>query len=78
MRKMLFPACLRALVFTFVLVALASCLVGCNRGTPAETAAEVHRRHVDVMRTNASEMQDDLDAVFMLDKPSKLSDRHVR
>jgi hypothetical protein len=30
------------------------------------------------MRTNASEMQDDLDAVFMLDKPSKLSDRHVR
>jgi len=62
-----------------LLTALIGALSGCGcAGTPGETAEEVHTRHVGIMKTNCLEMQDDIDAVLMLDKPSRLSDKLVR
>ncbi len=65
------------LISACLLITITFALVGCG-GSSGETAAEVHRRHIDVVRTNNLQIQDDLDALFMLDKPSKLSDRYVR
>lgn len=56
-------------------------LAACGRiakGSPGETASEVHTRHVGVVKTNWLEIQDDIDAVLMLDKPSRLSDKLIR
>ena len=53
------------------------CLSGCMNG-PGETSDEIQRRRVRVLKTNTSQIQDDVDAVIMLDKPSKLSDKPTR
>jgi len=60
-------------LFTVLIGVLAGCM-----GTPGETAEEVHTRHVGVMKENHLQMQDDIDAILMLDKPSRLSDKLVR
>ena len=49
---------------------------GC--GTPGESAAEVHRRHQRVVDNAAQQMAEDVDSLFMLDQPSRLSDKRVR
>jgi len=56
---------------------LIASLTGCM-GTPGETKEEVHTRHMGVFKENWLEMQDDIDAVMMLDKPSRLSDKLIR
>ena len=53
-------------------------LVGCNMGAPGETASQVRQRHVDVSKTNLIQVQSDLDAVLLLNKPSRLSDKAIR
>jgi hypothetical protein len=51
-------------------------LSGCKaRGLTKE---EVHRRHYDTIQNNMWQVQDDVDAVFLLDKPSRLSEQMVR
>ena len=42
-----------------------------------ETAAEGHRRHKRALRINRQEMMADLDEVFLLDKPSRLTDKRI-
>jgi len=59
-------------LFAALIVSLTAC------SSPGETAREVHTRHVGVVKTNWLEMQDDIDAVMMLDKPSRLSDKLIR
>ncbi len=58
-------------------VVLAGMLTGCV-GAPGETSDEVHTRHVGVVKENWIQAQDDIDAILMLDKPSRLSDKLVR
>lgn len=60
-----------------LLIAIASAITGCAAG-PGETKAELDRRHDRVVKTNMLLVQEDLDAVFMLDKPSRASDKLVR
>jgi len=59
-----------------VCLSMCVCLWGC-RGA-GETASEVNIRHKHIIRTNTSMIQDDVDALMLLDKPSKLSDKMVR
>ena len=78
MRNVLFSRCLRVVFCGCVLCFVAICMIGCTRGTPGETAAEVKRRHIDIVHNNMQQLQSDVDTVLMLDQPSKLSDRHIR
>ena len=66
----------RLVLCLFLLSVVASCLVGC--GATGLTSGEVHRRHVDSMKTSMLQMQDDIDAILMIDRPSRLSDKIVR
>lgn len=60
-----------------ILCATALCLPGCFKGA-GETTGEIHQRHMRVITTSRRQMQDDIDAVLLLDRPSKLSDKVIR
>ncbi len=51
-------------------------LSGCV--APGRTKAEVHRNHYDRFQHDSWQFQDDVDAVFMIDRPGRLSDKMVR
>ena len=51
-------------------------LCGCS--SPGETRTEVNERHMRVIKTQNRQIQDDMDAVLLLDRPSKLSDKITR
>ena len=61
-----------------VLVSLIAVNTGCFAGSPGETVSEVHRRHMRVISTQKLQMQDDADAVLLLNKPSRLTDKPTR
>jgi hypothetical protein len=56
-----------------VLITVSGCMAGAG-----ETKAEVARRHSHIMKSNMSLIQDDIDAILMLDKASKTSEKFVR
>ncbi len=65
-------------ILVIVLCALFLAPLGCKSYEQlGETAAEGHRRHKRTLRINHQEMMADLDAVFHLDKPSKLTDKRI-
>ncbi len=66
---------LRALALALVLCAVALLSTGC--AGVGETKAEASRRHSRVFRLNTQELGSDVDMVFMLDKPSNLTDRRL-
>ena len=69
---------LRALALAFVLGVIVLTTCGCKSWTtPGETAAEARRRRDRIVRVNAEQMVADMEAVLMLDRPSKLSDRRL-
>jgi len=59
-----------------VLCALVFLPCGCGRQL-GETKAEASRRHKRVLSINHQEMMEDIDRVFLLDKPSKLTDKRI-
>jgi hypothetical protein len=66
---------LHGFVFVFVLFSLVWSLCGCTH--PGETVAETNRRHLRNLRVNQGNMLKDIDAVLLLDEPSRLTDRRV-
>jgi hypothetical protein len=68
----------KAVMWTmWVLIAVVSILVtGC--GAPGLTSRGVHRRHVETFRNDIWQLQDDIDAALMIDRPSRLSPMMVR
>ena len=69
---------LRALALAFVLGVLVLSTSGCmNWTTPGETSAESRRRRERILRANTQAMVSDTEAVLMLDRPSKLTDRRL-
>ncbi len=76
MKNVLFSRHFRVIVCIGVLCSMGLCLLGCS--TPGERSSEVFRRHRNVFRTDRLQMQEDVDAVLMLDRPSRLSDIHTR
>jgi hypothetical protein len=73
-----FTGCFSAAICLCVLVLFAVVLSGCNSGTLAETADEVRIRHTIDNRTTTQQIQADLDRIFMMDEPSRLTDMYVR
>ncbi len=65
------------LILGILLCALALLAVGCSTSQLGETSAEGHRRHKRVMRLNQQELMSDIDRVFLLDEPSKLTDKRI-
>ena len=65
-------------ILVIVLCALFLVPLGCRSYNQlGETAAEGHRRHKRALRINHQEMMAELDAAFLLDKPSRLTDRRI-
>ena len=62
-------------VIVFVFVLLPS---GCKSYEQmGETAAEGRRRHIRNSRLNRQQLMADLDSFWLLDKPSKLTDKRI-
>lgn len=59
-----------------VLCALVFLPCGCGRQL-GETKAEASRRHNRVLRINYLEMMEDIDRAFLLDKPSRLTNKRI-
>ena len=67
---------LTVVVFVFVLLPSGCC--GCNSYEQmGETAAEGRRRHIRNSRLNQQQLMADLDMFWLLDKPSKLTDKRI-
>ncbi len=65
-------------ILVVVLCALFLVPLGCKSYEQlGETAAEGRRRHKRTLSINRQEMMADLDKVFLLDKPSKLTDKRI-
>jgi hypothetical protein len=60
-----------------ILCVTALCLSGCFKG-PGETTSQIHQRQMRVINTSRRQMQDDIDSVFLLDKPGRLNDKVIR
>lgn len=50
---------------------------GCGAGT-AQTSAEVRRSQRHALDVRGKQLNDDLNRMFHLDRPSRLSDKYVR
>lgn len=72
-----FTCCSRAAICLCVLALFAVVLAGCG-GTLAETADEVRIRHTLINKTKMQQIQDDLDGIFMMKEPSRLTEMYVR
>lgn len=68
----LFKVVLAVILGVFILLPL-----GCNTAQLGETEAEGARRHRRVQRVNQSELMADIDRVFLLDEPSRLTDKRI-
>jgi len=65
-------------ILAVILLVLVFMPFGCSSfSQPGETAAEGHRRHHRMARTNQQELMADIDAVLMLDRPSRLTDKRI-
>jgi len=68
-----FKAIITVIVFVFVLLPC-----GCSSYEQmGETAAEGRRRHIRNSRLNQQQLMADLDRFWLLDKPSKLTDKRI-
>jgi hypothetical protein len=59
-----------------LVVAAGTFLSGC--AAPGRTKEQVNQKHRETIQNNLWQFQDDVDAVFLLDRPSRLSDKMVR
>ena len=65
-------------ILVVVLCALFLVPLGCKSYDQlGETAAQGRRRHKRTLRINRQEMMEDLDAIMLLDKPSRLTDKRI-
>jgi len=65
------------LIYIGLLLVVAICLTGCLNGT-SQTSSEISRTHGRVLRSSMQQMQDDIDAMLLLDRPSRLSEKFTR
>ncbi len=67
----------RLLCILFIAALLQS---GCSwfSGAPGETKGQVQQRHKVIVQTQKKQIQNDWDALLLLNKSSKLSDKYVR
>jgi hypothetical protein len=67
------------MLFAFAVMWFGAALLGgcISSDQPGETVAEGRRRHERVLRINRQEMMADIDRAFLLDQPSKLTDKRI-
>ena len=68
---------LRTILLSICLVVFAMTIVGCG-GTQSETQAERARRWRMISRSGLGQINDDIDALLMMDKRTKLSSDLIR
>ncbi len=68
---------LKSLLLSICLVVCVATLTGCG-GTQSETASESARRRRHIVGSNFGQIADDIDAILLLDKRSKLTDKLIR
>ncbi|MBL7143032.1 MAG: hypothetical protein ISS76_02235 [Phycisphaerae bacterium] len=65
-------------IFTVILFVFVLLPSGCKSyDQMGETTAEGHRRHLRNSRLNQQQLMADLDSFWLLDKPSKLTDKRI-
>ena len=69
--------CVFKVILPVMMLVLVFVPFGCSSTQLGETAAEGRRRHKRMARINQQEMMADIDAVFMLDEPSRLTDKRI-
>ena len=75
---------IRQVVYSLLLLAVIVALTGCTNGkavglaAPGLTKEEVNQRHVEAIRTDWWQLQDDIDAVFLFDRPGRMHRLSVR
>jgi len=77
---MMYTKKLSSLSSLLLIICLAACLislVGCG-GSQSETKAERDRRWEQVTHSNLSQLPDDWDAFWLMDRRSKLTDNLIR
>ncbi len=77
MKKSRVAVVIRLATVLSLVCAVVLCLAGCL-SAPGESADEVGIRHRNIIRSDMQQIQSDIDLIFMLDKPSKLTDKIVR
>ena len=74
----------KQVVFSLLLIAVIVALTGCSSGgtfglaAPGLTKEQVNQRHVEAIQTDLWQMQDDIDAVFLFDRPGRMHRLTVR
>jgi hypothetical protein len=61
-----------------MLVVMSALLVVAGCGTVGESPDEVRVKHDRMINNNLGRIQDDVDAVFLLDRPGRMSEQPVR
>jgi hypothetical protein len=61
-----------------MMVAFSGLLVVNGCGTVGESSDEVRVRHDRMLNNNLGRIQDELDAVFLFDRPGRMSEQPVR
>ena len=64
-------------ILGIILCSLVFWLAGCNSAQLGETKDEVKRRHIRNARINKQELKEDIDRTFLVDEPSKLTDKRI-
>lgn len=74
----------RQVMFSLLLLGLIVSVTGCSSGrafglaAPGLTKEEVNQRHVEAIRNDLWQLQDDIDAFFLFDRPGRLNRLTVR
>lgn len=63
--------------FSLLLLVAMITLSGCL-SAPGLTSGQVHERHVEAIRTDLWQLQDDIDAFFLFDRPGRMHRLVVR
>jgi len=65
---------------TIILTGLTGCASGKTYGlaAPGLTKEEINQRHLERIRTDTWQIQDDIDAIFMFDRPGRMNRLIIR
>jgi ABC-type long-subunit fatty acid transport system fused permease/ATPase subunit len=75
---------IKQIVFSLLLLAIFVALTGCSSGkavgmsAPGLTKEQVNQRHYEAIRVDRWQLQDDIDAVFLFDRPGRMHRLTVR
>jgi len=75
---------IKQIMFSLLLLAVIVALTGCSNGkavglaAPGLTKEQVNQRHVEAIKVDMWQLQDDIDAFFLFDRPGRMHRLTVR